>query len=36
MGSILRLCNNSYLSKETQLHVFDTYVSSLLNYGYEI
>ena len=36
MGYILRLCNNLSLNKETKLDVFDTYVSSVLNYGCEV
>jgi hypothetical protein len=36
MGYILRLCHNLCLNKETQLQVFDTYISSVLNYGCEI
>ena len=33
---ILRICNNLSLNIESKLYVFDTYVSSVLNYGSEI
>ena len=36
MGYIIRLCNSLSLNKETKLDVFDTYVSRVLNYGYEV
>ena len=36
MFKILKLCNDNYLNIETKLHVFDTYVASVLNYGAEV
>ena len=33
---MLRLCHNLCFNKEIQLHILDTYVSSVLNYGCEI
>ena len=33
---ILSICNRLSLNTETKLHVFDTYVSSVLNYGCEV
>lgn len=36
MFGILKLCNETYLNIETKLSIFDTYVSSVLNYGSEI
>ena len=36
MDHILRLCHNLCSNKETQVHVFDTCVSNVLNYGCEI
>ena len=36
MYNILKTCNNEYLNVETKLQVFDTYVSSVLNYGCEV
>ena len=36
MYNILKSCNNECLNVETRLHVFDTYVSSVLNYGCEV
>ena len=35
MWHILSICNRLSLNMETKLHVFDTYVSSVLNYGCE-
>ena len=36
MYSILNTCNAEFLNVETRLQVFDTYVSSVLNYGCEV
>ena len=36
MWHILSICNRLSLNMETKLHVFDTYVSSVLNYGCEV
>ena len=36
MFKILKLCNDNYLNIETKLHVFDTIVASVLNYGAEV
>lgn len=36
MFDILKLCNETYLNIETKLSIFDTYVSSVLNYGYGV
>ena len=36
MYRILKICNDLSLNVETKLNVFDTYVSSVLNYGSEI
>ena len=36
MFQILKTCNNLSLNIETKLRVFDTYVTSVLNYGSEI
>jgi hypothetical protein len=36
MYRILKICNDLSLNVETKLHVFDTYVSSVLNYGRDI
>ena len=36
MGYILQLCNNLSLNTKKKLDVFDTYVSSVLNYGCEV
>ena len=36
MYSVLNTCTKEYLNIETMLQVFDTYVSSILNYGCEI
>ena len=33
---ITKVCNENYLNTESKLSVFDTYVSSVLNYGSEI
>ena len=34
--AILNVCNSNYFNIETCLSVFDTYVSSVLNYGCEV
>ena len=36
MFNILKICNTQSLNVESKLSVFDTYVSSLLNYGCEV
>ena len=36
MWHILSICNRLSLNMETKLHVFDTYVSSVFNYGCEV
>jgi hypothetical protein len=36
MYHVLQICNNLSLNIESKLYVFDTYVSSVLNYGSEI
>ena len=36
MWHIMSICNRLSLNMETKLHVFDTYVSSVLNYGCEV
>ena len=36
MWHILSICNRLSLNMETKLHVFDTCVSSILNYGCEV
>ena len=36
MWHILNIYNRLSLNTETKLHVFDTYVSSVLNYGCEV
>ena len=36
MWHIPSICNRVSLNMETKLHVFDTYVSSVLNYGCEV
>ena len=34
--AITNVCKKNYFNVETQLHVFDTYVCSILNYGAEV
>ena len=36
MFAITKICNDTYLNVESKLSIFDTYVSSVMNYGSEV